>query len=430
MRSSRARVTVQVRPSKVGRDGYCPVSICVCWQGQRKVVSACYGGKCGKPIKVLYKLWDARRWKVRGNHPNASLINEAISGMVDELEGRIEYLDGTGKSYSVEDCFNFDEEFGVTESDNVYKPLMERYLSELGLRQGTIESHLHAFYKFCEYFPEDKNLETLTDADIRGFCEYLSRRMVDGSVRTVMSRVSAVLNFGREKGVLNLAPFRFKFARVYGNSRRMYCLTADIMQKCFDGLHEVVGDGNDVSYTRKPQALVFFCAMYLLGGIAPIDFSCLTKESVKLVKVDGECYWKVEFHRRKTGIVAKMMLPYDDWRVKVCLGNYIETSVERNGWVYPILTGLGDECNRSVNVFRPCKQRMLEWFRGKGIEVDPVKFSYYTVRHTYASVYSNKPQATLRGLAGVMGRSVTNLDVYIHQLNNDKELLEASSIVL
>ena len=75
------------------------------------------------------------------------------------------------------------------------------------------------------------------------------------------------------------------------------------------------------------------------------------------------------------------------------------------------------------------KKKLVQWCEDEGIDVDKKKLTYYVARHSFASIYSNMPKASLRGLASLMGRSVVGIDTYVHQLNSDAELVEASSVI-
>ena len=241
------------------------------------------------------------------------------------------------------------------------------------------------------------------------------------SIKNALSRVSALFNYGVENGILNANPMKWRYSRTYRPQGRLYCLTEDIVRKVFADLpSHAVGD-----YTAKPDPIVLFCAMFVLCGIAPIDLSLLRAENVQLAEVDGRQYYRVSFKRRKTGAPAQMMLPVADVIVRLCFGNFYQTAERRNGYLYPVLRK-GRIETRVENVFGWQKEKLLKYFNEKGMDVDPEKFSFYTIRHTYASIYVNNPNATLRGLATTMGRSVEGIEVYIKQLNADSELVAAT----
>lgn len=415
MRTTRATVSFQVKKAKIDKQGLCPVMCVICWHGERLTQST----QC----KVLSKLWDGKRQEVKPKHPNAAVINGTLRNMRYELDGRINILEQRG-SYTVSDiiCFN-DDDYYVEEYAGQYENLLEKYIVDAKLRYGSIKCHRYGYNLFKERFGEHYDLGQMTDTKLKDFAYWLETKKGLGahSIKNALSRVSAIFNYGVENGILNASPMKWRYSRTYRPQGRLYCLTADIVKKVFQDLpSHAVGD-----YTSKPDPIVLFCAMFTLCGIAPIDLSVLRTENVQLAEVEGKQYYRVVFRRRKTGAQAQMMLPVDDENVRLCFGNFLETAERRNGYLYPVLRK-GRIETRVENVFCQQKEKLLRYFKEKCLDVDPEKFCFYTIRHTYASIYAGHPQASLRGMATTMGRSVEGIEVYIKQLNADSELVAAS----
>lgn len=428
MKVSKATVSLQVRSARKDNDGLSPVNVVVCWCGERKSLAA--------GVKVNASLWDAKKQIVKSKHQNSSVINSKLRSLVSSVESRIEELDASGKPYSASDCLMFD---GLSDgsADVVSKAVSGRtlhalglkYINALGLRKNTVQGHQVSRKKFEELFGADFDLCLLDDGKLKHFASHLSSSMSEGSVRALVSRVSGVYNWAVDSGLLDgCQPIRWHYGRQLKMARRMYCLPEDVVKKMFEWVLDSFG-GKDIGYTNKPNAVLCFCSMFILGGIAPIDFASLKAENVTDVEVDGVGYWKVSFRRRKTSQSASIMLAHDELKSRVLFGNYLLTSDDRGGYIFPILTGDGDELVRVNNVMKRLKRKLVEWFKAEGIEIDADKLSFYCARHSFASVYTNQPKASLRGLGTLMGRSVTGLDTYIHQLNGDAELVEASSVI-
>ena len=428
MKVSKATVSLQVRSARKDNDGLSPVNVVVCWCGERKSLSA--------GVKVNASLWDAKKQIVKAKHPNSSVINSKLRSLVSSVESRIEELDASGKPYSASDCLMFDglsddsaDVVSKAVSGRTLQSLSLKYINALGLRKNTIQGHAVARKKFAELFGVDFDLGGLDDGKLKHFASHLSSTMSEGSVRALVSRVSGVYNWAVDSGFLEgCQPIRWHYGRQLKMARRMYCLPEDVVKKMFEWVIGKYGDAG-VGYTNKPNAVLCFCSMFLIGGIAPADFASLRAENVTDVEVDGVGYWKVSFRRRKTSQSASIMLCKDDLKNKICFGNYLSTCDERGGYIFPILTGDGDELVRVNNVMKRLKKKLVEWFYAEGIEIDADKLSFYCARHSFASVYANQPKASLRGLSTLMGRSVSGIDTYVHQLNSDAELVEASSVI-
>lgn len=61
--------------------------------------------------------------------------------------------------------------------------------------------------------------------------------------------------------------------------------------------------------------------------------------------------------------------------------------------------------------------------------VDINKVVLYSARHSFASAYLNSEGATVRGAASLLSRSANTISVYIHALQNDKEIADAVSFL-
>ena len=429
MRTSKATVSLQVRASKATSDGLCPVLVCVCWKGERMVKST--------GVKVSFNLWDKKKQLVKSKHQNSAIINDKLRDIIGDIERQIDYLDRTRNgNYSVGDCFDFIDEDSFDMLDDMgmkiktLAPLQQRYIASAGLKKTTADEHMNARKKFEKYFGQNFRFDLLDDGKLKNFATWLfGQGLCEGSVRSVISRITAVHNWCIDEGMLDSGSrIRWQYGRDLKTSKRQYCLTEDVVRKMFNWVIDKYGKAG-VEYTNKPEPVLFFCAMFVLCGISPIDFSLLSKDNVAEVEVDGKMYWKVAFKRRKTNQLAQIMLAQDDIKNQICFGNYLLACADRGGYIFPIQTGLGDMYLRSDNVFGMLKKKLVQWCEAEKIEVDKKKLTYYVARHSFASIYSNKPKASLRGLASLMGRSQVGLDTYLHELNSDAELAEASSVI-
>ena len=428
MRLLRATIGLKVNPAKVDVNGWVGVSLVVCWHG--RVVRS-------TGVKVLLKYWDSKRESVKPGHPNAIVINSSLKEMKRSLEERRDVLEERGEGYCAEDLWCVDEdcfEEEVDSSREKFSYLMGLYLGDSGLRGSTCRSYEYAAGVFYKYFGGDIRCQGLKVSQMKSFARWMKGRgMCDGSIQTVLSKVYCVLSYGEEKGIIFDVP-HFAYRREYHASRRMYCLGEDVVRRVFSYM-----DGECMDYTRLDGvsgALGCFCSMWLLNGIAPIDYSFLRRENVREVEVDGVQYWKVEYNRQKTGKAVKALLRKDDALVVKFFGRYLEGCSGRDGYVFPmfsrkLIAGGGEKDLRlRVNQkFGMMKKWFIGWCDKEGISVDRSQFCYYTVRHTFASVYANRPGASLRKLATLLGRKVENLEVYLHVFTEDSDLVEAAGVV-
>ena len=384
---------------------------------------------------MLYKYWDSKRECVKPAHPNAVNLNNDLREWKRQFEERRDVLEQNGQAYTALDLFEYDDgDVGVESSQLRFSSLMDRYLSDSGLRATTQKSYDYAAGVFYRYFGGDIFCEGLRVSQMKDFARWMSESGIcDGSIHTILSKVYCVLGHGQEKGILMDVPY-FPFRKEFHSSKRLYCLTEDVVRKVFRGLggYELrYDDLNGVS-----GALCSFCSMCLRNGIAPVDYSMLRSDNVKEVDVDGVKYWKVEYNREKTGKHVKALLRKDDRLVEKLFGRFVEGCGSRDGYIFPMYTDKnlddGDDLKMKARIntkFGLMKKQLLKWFDKENISVDRKELCYYTVRHTYASVYANKPGASLRGLATLMGRNVSGIETYVHQLGEDSDLIKAAGVV-
>lgn len=430
MKVTRATIGLKVNKAKVDGAGWVPVSLVVCFKG--RVVRS-------TGVKVLLKYWDARRESVKAAHPNAVVVNNSLWDMKHSLEERRDVLESRGVPYAAADLFEVDDMVDVSAEIDCgcrFNALLEDYVSAHGVSAGTYETYRYAgsvFMAWCGV--EDMDLRLLDFAKVKKFGRWMSdvRGLTDGTISQIYTKLFAILHWGQEKGLLDHVP-EFEYKKRYGISRRYYCLEEGVVKRVLGALRDEYADKINYYHIKKvPGALALFGAMWMLNGIAPIDITMLRRENVGEKVIDGVRYWSIEYKRKKTVRQVKALLRQDDLMTQMLFGKFLDTCESRGGWVFPILLrdGMSESSinDRKSNVLVKLKRWFLEWCSSEGIEVNREEFCFYTVRHTYASVYANKPGASLRGLASLMGRSVSNIETYVHQLSEDSDLVKASEVV-
>jgi site-specific recombinase XerD len=116
-----------------------------------------------------------------------------------------------------------------------------------------------------------------------------------------------------------------------------------------------------------------------------------------------------------------------------------------DGYVYPVIgDAVGDAIQRRVKkygniaikwvreAFEEINEETIKRNVSEGLEeplVDCDKVVLYTARHSFASAYLNSEGATVRGAASLLSRSANTISVYIHALQNDKDIADAVSFL-
>ena len=105
----------------------------------------------------------------------------------------------------------------------------------------------------------------------------------------------------------------------------------------------------------------------------------------------------------------------------------------------PFMDTLGDDeqyiyskVNRlNCNLSRKLKQwwRKLNQTKLQRNPIDIKATSYYSCRHTFATLYLQSPSANISELATLMGRNSEYIDTYIREINSDRTIGNASDKV-
>ena len=460
MKVQTAQIQAVIIPSKQRPDGTCPIAIRVNFHGRAMKTL---------PISVMERDWDPKSSNVRKSDPEHAWKNKIISDELRQADQNRLALEAADRIYRAKDVLIVREKYTeprLLELDAI----LERMLSERGVRDHTRASYVTALKKLREYYGGGIGLLDVDSDNIVGFGKWMvGKGYKNGTILTTMRCIATIWKYAVSHGVVSDAdnPFkRYKYTRLFKTETSRDALSEAEMARMegWYSQHFFVDDAGcvapisadvwrDMTTAHTPLcAVAMFLASYYLQGLSTVDMALLRaeqfrekktsvqREDMRAVQVvvdgieqtayipttvtDEIYYWEiVDVKRRKTGQPVPIAVEQNNMTLAV-IGLYLSTAGERNGYVFPLTdhTPVETELNRITERFSKNAQKHLRRL-GKelGISAD---MTMYTARHTFAThLLNNGASAGL--LASAMGRTVENIDTYVHQLDSSERLLAA-----
>lgn len=445
---STASVRLVQKKNRMNKVGEYPIYIVVCFGGR---VEKATGVSC------LERHWDSRREVIKAACPNSAVLNKMLSDIKQKVIDRKNDFEYNGRIYTpsmlLEDC-----KVEYNGKSNVYVDVMNRLITDRRLQTSTRNRYQYGYNKLCEYIGrKDFIVDELNVGFIKDFTRWLS--VGDCTKRDICSGIASVWNYGISKKLVDAGeyPFNeFKFTQKFKDGVRDYCIDLINIKKLKEYFLDMIIVRNGKRWTYKDGALdrlhkrtskewgiCWFLACFYLNGSAPTDVARLRTSDCSRIMIDGADYWKVEFKRKKTDTVVNVRLKRDMFSI-ILLEHFLGFSGS-DGYVYPVIGDAeGDAIQRRVKkygniaikwvreAFEEINKETIRSNVSEGLEeplVDVNKVVLYSARHSFASAYLNSEGATVRGAASLLSRSANTISVYIHALQNDRDIADAVSFL-
>ena len=455
-RLTSASIRFILKKSRANRNGEYPIYLVVCFSGRVEKTTG---------ISCSIKLWDADREMIRKNHPNAPILNKMLSDIKQRVNDKKLFYELNGQPYTpsmlVEESVN-----DYSGKSNRWIDLQRQYLNEKHLSKGTEKLYEFCYKKLSDYIGRNDFL--VNEVNVKFLKDFINHSLENGcnsnTCKGLLNRIGAIWNYAILKGMVPNSDYPikdFKFGKKLEDIHRNYYLdavTAKKLKQYFldlvivqnGGLYRYV-DGADerlFKRTSKEFAICFFLSMILLNGSAPIDVAKLKTTNCSMVSVNGVDYWKVVSQRSKTGVKIECLLKKDDIFNKIIFEHFLGTAHLRGGYIYPILNPSNTGEMQIKGAVHKVSDKAVYWLREVFKEINAAtiknnvennlneplvevnKITMYVARHTFANLYLSRPNASIHGLASLMARSPNRIATYIHQLQADEELVNATSGLL
>lgn len=418
------------------------------------VIRVQFNGRAEKylPIAVPISAWDKKRGKVKSSYKASYEHNRLIISELLKIEQRKLQFETNSVPYTAKMLLS-DENYLQLGNSLIYRDLYKRMLKIKHYAYNTERLYNYAYSVLCDYVGrEDFSILELTSQYVEGFCRWCVnvRNINEGSVNSICAKIGVVYRYGIDCGIIDEFRFpypfkKFKYWQTYKYGSNKFGLSGDVMQilesdyinQCMvaDGMQGIwcYKDGVCETILNKRyselfiQCLLLMC--YKLQGLALCDLIRIKAENITIQKIDDEEYYIFSGLRRK-----KTRESIDVISVKrsdcnaVIFEAFIQSMNERDGWFLPLMYNKGDITVDSVvnsmtilinkkikKIFNRIDSENDGVFKEMGIDID--RITYYTFRHTFASVYVNECAGNPVYLAQLMGRSVNNIFTYVNGLN-------------
>lgn len=441
---SSATVRLVLKKVKVNGLGENPIYLSVCFNGRRERSTGVF---------ILERYWNSLREEIRKSCPNAPVLNKMINEMKQRVIDKRNRFEYEGRKYTASMLLEEDIIQDLSASSNVYRNIYKDYVSKMGLSDNSIRLYDYNYRVLKDYFGRDDFLiNDITLSEIKKLIKSLG--LSDNSIRGICGRIASVYNYAIDRGIVDVKDYPFKdwkYSQKYKKDNRTYYLDAynlvNLREYFISHYLKVTGelfsyrDGVEDRLLKRSSRefiLLFFLMLFRFNGSSPVDIALLRAENCSRVIIDGQDYWRIEFKRKKTGIGVICLLKRDILTM-VGFEHYLGRC---SGYIYPILKdGMNDRqitnavskfcygANRVLrDICREVNELTIRRNVKKGLQnvlIDIERVSLYTARHSFANSYLSKPGASIHGLASLMARSPDTISTYIHQLQGDKDIVDA-----
>lgn len=440
MKVSIAVIKLVLRTNKVLADGSHPIMLRVSFNGMKERST---GYSCTE------KFWDKKNECIKKGYPNFVIVNSELKKQKDEAINKRDRYIASNEFYTPSMILL--KEDVMDASTNDLNGLIDRYLEEKGM-SGSSVNLWRGVKKNIGVFSNGRPLiiNEINESFCRRYCRWLeSKGFKEGSIRTYMSKIAAILHYAESLGLITYPLRGWNYGRLFNGSKSelyIHSSALDVMMDMF--LDEViVRDGGLWSYKEgaierlldvgsDTYAHYLYMVGYYLCGLAPVDISLLKKSDFKVVSIKGKSCYAIDGKRCKTSMPFRIRL------LKGCIESQvlINTMLMFNDSEYflPQFNGYrGHNLKyRIKDIYKSQSIKLVEWFgkvneeiarrnveNGGKIELIDLNCRYYSYRHSYIMAQIQKPNVNLLRIATLTGKSVKTLHQYLALLN-DLDLID------
>lgn len=439
---SSATIRLVQKLNRMNKDGEYPIYIVVCFKGRLERSTG---------VSCLPRHWDSRREIIKNACPNAAVLNKILFDIKHKVIERKNEYEYNGKVYTpsmlLEECT-----VDFNGKSNVYSDVMYKLLDDRRLKKKTRNKYIYAYNKLCEYMHRsDFLVDEVTQGVTKDFIKALD--ISDGTIRDICSTIASVWNYAISRKLVDAAdyPFSsFKFASKFKSGTRDYFLDVSHMKKLLEYWLDLCTIRNGKRWTYRDNAfenlgkrssaefsILWFLLMYKLNGSAPIEIAMLKCSDCKLIEINNQQYWAIDFRRQKSNAEVHVRLKRDIFSI-IGVEHFIGRST--NGMLYPIVTDASGDVEKMHRASWKASETAIRHIRNafKAINAATIqhnvdnhcneplvqyeKVVMYSARHSFSSHYINTPGSTINGLASLLARSPNSIATYIHQLTKDEEI--------
>lgn len=476
MKTEKATIKLVLRTNKTLADGTHPIMLRVNWRGRRAEKSS--GFSC-KEVN-----WNAKSdcLKIKGKDaiPNAVKINAIIENEKHKADNVLNTLIMDGKPYTAQMIIDYlkDEGKGAKYTKDL-DDLINEYIAINRLKAETIESIKVVIKHFKAYMGKDSiYLGDVAKANAVGFGRWCAEQgFMNSTIRAHIQKMRALYRYAVDIEIVKDNPFNgLNEGKIYKAENHKQALTKETLELLRYFYSSKMGtwckgkaDKKFFVVGHKIFACNVFFICYAFQGLALIDLAKLRSDNFVLARITEKNNRYIEVHtkrsktRKNVPIAVRfdefhafLLKPYidymkeydfflpilkesDDTDRKILVKMRYATSVinrnlkevwkEYNLWLKDLVDKYSD---------KPLPKKLCKGYFdhklvvSKNLNKETIsnyyideRTTFYSARHTFATLFINSEGAKTAELAQLMGRSVSGIDRYIKELMSIEDVLKA-----
>ena len=453
----KAKISIKFYSSKVLSDYTSPIMISICKDGKRKYVST--------GISCLPSEWDSKKNELKKTVKNAKAINLIIQQKYNAIVTKELDLIAQGYSYSIDDLIN------AIKTDNSNKFLLSDLLNQYTEHKKSKHSTV-VNYEYALSILKQHNVIYVNEVNTAIIDEIVYSKLKDNSSRNIIKNIKSLLNFAVKNKLIKENPVKgykgdkkmnfetkkralsyedisrieYTYVSKYFLSKERIESIKQMKQEQIDSIEDKeLRDyynnlrNNTINIYSESFSVGLFLLSYNMQGLALVDLLTLKKSDFQLYNYSNKSalqnnllnpqskqYFRIETQRNKTGKNVTIFIPVDQFMMFANIifnGHFNPDLIENDDYFFPVFNKKMDEIEvfKKKQILQVMLNRKLKQFASKiGINSD---ITFYTARHSFASILNwNGINPSL--IAQMMGRDVTDIQVYLRQFN-DNQIIES-----
>lgn len=453
----KAKISIKHYTSKVLSDYTSPIMISICKDGKRKYVST--------GISCLPSEWDSKKNELKKSVKNSKAMNLIIQQKYSSIISRELELIAQNIPYNIDDLIN-----SVKTNDSnkfLLSDLLKKYIECKKSKHSTVVNYEYALSILNEH-----NVRYVDQVNTGIIDEIVYGKLKDNSNRNVIKNIKSLLNFAVKNKLIKENPIKgykpdkkmnfqtkkralsyeelskieYNYISKYFLSKEQIDSIKQMKQEQIDSIKDKeLRDyynnlrNNTINIYSESFAVGLFLLSFNMQGLALVDLLTLKKSDFQiyhysdksalqnnLLNPQSKQYFRIETKRNKTGKNVTIFIPVDQFMMFTNIifnQNFNPDNIENDDYFFPVFNKQMTEIEafKKKQILQVMLNRKLKSFAQKvGINSD---ITFYTARHSFASILNwNNVNPSL--IAQMMGRDVTDIQVYLKQFN-DNQIIES-----
>ena len=455
MKTDTAIIRLAQITSRAKADGTYPIVLRVQFNGRKEKYLN---------VSCPIKYWDKKNEVVKNGYANAAALNLILKEAKDKVIERKYQYELKGIQYTaamlLEDSLNIKP--NLCGNSIVLYDLVQRLIEERHLVPNTIKNYNLMMDKVEQYSRKSPKLIILTELDekfVRGLCKWLKLNVItttkaEGTINVVCSKIASIWNYAISHNLISADLYCFKkwkYNVEYRSTEIKKALNRDAIKALEAKFSQlIIVDPFDLAMAYKAEAYSklivrytkeFAIAIYLIGyrlqGLAFCDLADIKANDVSIEKHNDTEYYVIQnIRRNKTNVPVPVVLKKDMIGMAL-MDCFIRTANLRDGYLFPILQNnlhsyTYDTPQKKANALQTSerlvndnlKKIAAEINKEIGKEIISPDITFYSMRHTFATIYMANPNANPVHLATMMGRSVSGIYRYVKSLQSVDDIID------